>query len=57
MIVAAGSIDDTSAIKAYADSADLLSLPMRDMFIAVMPVLSRICLWAIMTLQKTENAK
>lgn len=57
VIVAAGSIDDTSAIKAYADSADLLSLPMRDMFIAAMPVLSRICLWAIMTLQKNRKRK
>lgn len=57
VIVAAGSIDDTSAIKAYADSADLLSPPMRDMFIAVMPVLSRICLWAIMTLQKNRKHK
>ena len=42
VIVAAGSIDDTSAIKHMPIVPILLSLPMRDMFIAAMPVLSRI---------------
>ena len=57
VIVAAGSIDDTSAIKAYADSADFVIAADAGYVYCRDAGIEPDCLWAIMTLQKNRKRK